>query len=308
MGLTCAARLLDLDCSVDIFSRDDLWKTTSTSAGAYWWPHKTYPEEKVSRWSKETYDEYSKLKSNSQTGVSFQKHFRFCLDPDENTYALHLVQEWKEINGADYGIPCQKAYLVVVPVIDVPIFMPYLRDLVQSKGAQIHIREFNSPAELFPDLDLVVNCSGVWARHLVNDKEVFPIRGQVVRISKLAKIKQSTRIYRKQDQFTLVLPRINDCILGGTAQEGDWSLEISENDTREIIERCSKIVPAVTNCQILGAAVGLRPGRSAVRLELEQIGPNRPIVHNYGHGGGGFTVAWGCASEVANLVREYFSY
>jgi D-amino-acid oxidase len=43
--------------------------------------------------------------------------------------------------------------------------------------------------------------------------------------------------------------------------------------------------------------VGLRPGRTAVRLE--RMGN---IIHNYGHGGGGYTVAWGCASEVGRLA------
>ena len=54
-------------------------------------------------------------------------------------------------------------------------------------------------------------------------------------------------------------------------------------------------------------AVGLRPGRKEVRLELEMAGPSCPIVHNYGHGGGGFTVAWGCANEVARIVQDYLS-
>ncbi|MGB0930912.1 MAG: FAD-dependent oxidoreductase [Chitinophagales bacterium] len=45
--------------------------------------------------------------------------------------------------------------------------------------------------------------------------------------------------------------------------------------------------------------VGLRPYRSTIRLEREE---NQPIVHNYGHGGAGFTVSWGCANEVLQLV------
>ena len=43
--------------------------------------------------------------------------------------------------------------------------------------------------------------------------------------------------------------------------------------------------------------VGLRPARSSVRLERDGR-----VVHCYGHGGAGVTLAWGCAAEVAGLV------
>ena len=307
IGLSSAARLLQLGYAVDIYSRETFSHTTSMAAGAYWWPHKAYPEERVADWAKETYQEYRKLQTDPRTGIRFEKHFRFCLDPDDSAYARHLVDAWQEINGTDYGIACLEAYLVVVPVIDVPTYMPYLKRLVESAGAKFFSKELSSPAELFPAYDLVVNCSGVGARSLVNDHSVFPIRGQVVRIARPPDMPGSIRLYQRQGPLTLILPRLNDCILGGTAQEHDWSLLIREKETREILERCSKVVPAVAECKILSQAVGLRPGRKEVRLELEMAGPNHPIVHNYGHGGGGFSVAWGCANEVARIVQDYLS-
>ncbi|CAM5453721.1 hypothetical protein SVIOM342S_09085 [Streptomyces violaceorubidus] len=46
----------------------------------------------------------------------------------------------------------------------------------------------------------------------------------------------------------------------------------------------------------------LRPARDAVRLEREALPDGRRLVHNYGHGGAGVTVAWGCAQEAARLA------
>ena len=40
------------------------------------------------------------------------------------------------------------------------------------------------------------------------------------------------------------------------------------------------------------------PGRSEVRLELEQVEGGAAVIHNYGHGSIGHTLAWGCAAEV----------
>ena len=54
--------------------------------------------------------------------------------------------------------------------------------------------------------------------------------------------------------------------------------------------------------EIIEDLVGLRPGRTEVRLEKEHI-QSRPLVHNYGHGGSGVTLSWGCADEVVELVN-----
>ena len=53
--------------------------------------------------------------------------------------------------------------------------------------------------------------------------------------------------------------------------------------------------------------VGLRPYRSnGFRLEHEQFG-RRDVIHNYGHGGCGVTLSWGCAQlavELAETIDE----
>jgi D-amino-acid oxidase len=38
-----------------------------------------------------------------------------------------------------------------------------------------------------------------------------------------------------------------------------------------------------------------------VRLERDHVDPR--IVHNYGHGGAGFTLCRGCAEDVAYLIK-----
>ncbi|MFT4843774.1 MAG: D-amino-acid oxidase, partial [Candidatus Azotimanducaceae bacterium] len=47
-----------------------------------------------------------------------------------------------------------------------------------------------------------------------------------------------------------------------------------------------------------------RPYRSTVRLEEESRSDGRRLIHNYGHGGSGYTLAWGCAEDVALLLTS----
>jgi D-amino-acid oxidase len=49
---------------------------------------------------------------------------------------------------------------------------------------------------------------------------------------------------------------------------------------------------------------GIRPCRKTTfRLEAKSLG-SKFLVHNYGHGGAGITMSWGCADEVCRIVKE----
>lgn len=306
IGLTSGIQLLEHGFDVCVFSRDPAARTTSMAAGAYWWPYKAFPIDRVARWATESLQKYRTLALNPTTGISPRKHYRFCKVRDDAIDAIAALADGEQINGLDFGIPCREAYLLTTPLIEVPLFIPFLEDCLLRAGGSILQREISSPAELFSEFDLVVNCSGVWAGTLVNDPKVYPIRGQIVRVSLPEGLTNSIRVVEsRDDQFTLILPRSKDCVLGGTSEPHNWSVMPDEKTSEAIIDRCTKIQPALLGSQILGASVGLRPGRETVRLELEMIAPGKPLIHNYGHGGGGFTVAWGCADEVASLAAAH---
>lgn len=55
---------------------------------------------------------------------------------------------------------------------------------------------------------------------------------------------------------------------------------------------------------VIRTIVGLRPYRAAgFVLRAEPLG-TKVLVHNYGHGGGGFSLSWGCATLAADLVAD----
>ena len=306
MGLSSALKLAEQGHNVTIFDKGDSSQNCSAAAGAYWWPHRIYPESRVRGWAKETYDVYCNEADQPHSGVSFEKHIRVCIDPDDSDYVRHFCPDWRQLENGYKNIEAAAVYELTVPVITVPKYLPSLKQRVMKAGVTIEEREIDSLDSLLAEFNLVINCAGLGAKSLAGDPSVFPIRGQVVSVSQNEEVRNSLRVYQKQDRLTLILPRQNDIILGGTSQDDDWSLKVRDSETREIFERCRSLVPELGASKILGASAGLRPGRYEVRLELERRQGKGDIIHNYGHGGGGYTVFWGCANEVSNMVARLY--
>ena len=90
----------------------------------------------------------------------------------------------------------------------------------------------------------------------------------------------------------------------------DLELTLTWNDT---IRRAGLYVPWLRNClpteQAREPVVGIRPCRiTGVRLELDEALTSIPVSHNYGHGGSGFSLSWGCAEAVKKIVEEKFNH
>jgi D-amino-acid oxidase len=64
------------------------------------------------------------------------------------------------------------------------------------------------------------------------------------------------------------------------------------------------LVPVkVSPSRVIRTMVGLRPFRpQGFVLKAEPFG-NKTLVHNYGHGGGGISLSWGCATLAADLIN-----
>lgn len=69
-----------------------------------------------------------------------------------------------------------------------------------------------------------------------------------------------------------------------------------------MVADCSRVLN-ITKPDVLGERVGIRPFRhSGARVERAQLRDGRVLIHDYGHGGSGFTLSWGCAEAVAAIA------
>jgi D-amino-acid oxidase len=96
-----------------------------------------------------------------------------------------------------------------------------------------------------------------------------------------------------------LFPHRDTVILGGTVADGDWDTEPRPEVAERILADIAAIEPRVLDAPVVAHRVGLRPARPEVRLEAEPLNGGRVLWHNYGHGGAGVTLSWGCAREVA---------
>jgi D-amino-acid oxidase len=198
----------------------------------------------------------------------------------------------------------EDGYVFSTVVVETSVYMGYLMNRFQGLGGEIVCREVSSLNEALEAAEVVVNCAGLYAGLLAGDVEVFPIRGQIVRAEKLP-LDRALFDEDEEHGIAYIVPRSNDCILGGTVEVNNWSLEPDEETAQAILDRCARLSPHVRNARVIEHKVGLRPGRSTVRLEAEPQTEGRLLVHNYGHGGAGITLSWGCAEEAVALFENY---
>jgi len=180
-------------------------------------------------------------------------------------------------------------------------YLPLLLERFRSQGGKVQKRKLNNLDELAGLADVIVNCSGLASYHLVEDKSCFPIRGQVY------KVRAPFQKFFVSSEDHYIYPNHDVVTLSGTHQVNNWNTTVDKNDSKNIWEGVTSLVPSLIHATVLGEHVGLRPGRSTIRLEtkLTPIAQKIiPVVHNYGHGGCGVTLHHGCARDAASLAKD----
>jgi len=298
IGLTSALQLQEAGFQVQLIAKERYDKTLSSKVGAIWFPFEVGPKEKTNTWASLTYKHY-KTEENAENGITLIP-FITAYTQESNTDWTKQLPEGVVRKATKEELPkgIQMAFISNVPLAEPHLYLPYLFQRFLDNGGTFNAREILSLKELASLNTFVINCTGLGAKTLCNDEELHPMRGQILRCKKMAVV--SCADSTKKGALSYVINRSEDCIVGGTDYENDWNKNSEASDTKLILKRLKDLCQEAP--QILETLVGLRPRRHSVRFEFDTTYPN--VFHNYGHGGAGFTLAWGCAIELAQILSK----
>ena len=300
VGLTTGIALLESGLEVEIIAREVSPNLVSDVAAAFWFPYKIVPRERVITWSADSYEVFTALSRDQSSGVVEIPSMHFYEGEAPDPWWTGCARDFRKLGPEELYAPYTSGYAYTSFMIQSPIYMPYLRARFETLGGVIRMAEVRSLLELAPRFQVVVNCSGVGAARLTDDNECYPIRGQILRVKRPEGMPMG--VWETANVF--VACRSSDCIIGGVNEEHDWDLTPRADDRTKLLERCRVFKPELLSAEVIGDVVGLRPGRTVVRLEAEKLAADYTVIHNYGHAGGGYTTSWGCAAEVLRHVSE----
>ncbi|OBH22005.1 FAD-dependent oxidoreductase [Mycobacterium sp. E3247] len=287
-------------------------------------------------WARYSYIRFARLAADPRTGVSLRPAvFYFSRPVDEDPAELtKMIEVERFVPGfmrdpdliAAHGVSPDAgvvdAYSYLAPTIDTDWYLAWLGRQSEAAGVTVSRRSVRGPLadqedELLAEygVELIINCSGLGARELAGDPTVVPHRGALLRVvndgNYMPRVTAAHAVANdtstdNQDMVFIVPRGANRLLLGGLVETGEYSTDLALDSyapLREMLDRCTRFLPILRDARldpVDPVRVGLRPFREGgVRLQHE---PGTRVVHNYGHGGAGVTLSWGCADEAAQLA------
>ncbi|XP_050563782.1 D-amino-acid oxidase [Spodoptera frugiperda] len=312
-GLTCAVKIKETykDFDVVLISSEFTPNTTGDGSGGLWYPFicGETPDDLVRKWGSETYKYLHELYRSGGHGVSllpvyslYRTKEKFCKPTwSDIVYGYQvldeqLLKDCSQLFSAEYGA----GHTFLTFVIPAPKFLAYLQERFErANGKLVRAKITSLQDPILEPYDVVVNCTGLGARWLVPDDTVVPVRGQITKV----KAPWMNLVVIDEEGDNYIIPNSETCVLGGTHQS-DYNTDVCAADTDFIMDGCKKMMPGFEKAEIVKHWVGLRPARRSIRLEPEERN-GKLIIHNYGHGGSGFTLFWGCGNEVLNILQKH---
>ena len=258
-------------------------------------------------------------KKNRMTG--FQRH------PNNGK----SMESWlKDIGiGEPYWKQLKDAYTHNAPIVNTDKAMKYLMAHIRNKGADMETLLVKMPlkeqlAKHGYTPDGVINATGLGAENLGDPTDVFPVRGAIKRIANTdnEKFKNLDEAYLVPTQVVdptspndhtktvFLVPRSDEILIVGSIVQpynDDLDLTADSPEVENMWKRARTFLPSLDDAKVIEEyplAQGLRPFTAKNAKVRADTSSGLNLVHNYGHGGSGWTLAVGCARTAVYLLEQ----
>lgn len=243
MGLSTARLLQRQGRDVTIYAKGLPPETTSNVAGALWLPTSVFNQQKVGTAFLEQFGVACKRSNEAfQTLVGGDYGVRWI-----ETFELRgdaPAQERELAGGAQlypdtkihkdpkqyFGFPHTRQFSTML--IEPSVYMRALMRDYQIAGGRVVVKEFRGCEEIEALKEpVVMNCTGLGARELFDDRTLIPVRGQLEFL-----LPQPELDYCYLMGSYYMFPRSDGVVLGGTFEHERWALEADPTQTADILE------------------------------------------------------------------------
>ena len=313
-----------------------LWEWPPAVCGSHGAPRSL---ERSKKWCMTTYNKFKKIHAefgSEETGLYLKDAYFYFKDILENRPTeLRKMNELKDkVDGFQRGLHIVKetidlsfkggikdAYKHMAPMTNTDVYMKWLLQYVKDIGCEIIqskitvnvvqneqelLRRFNAKA--------IVNCAGLGSIATTGDTSMYPLRGALVRVKNLGKVVRDAHCISHEESssneqdIVYIVPRGDDLVvLGGLTQQDQWGTDISVEVPiiQQMYDGCLEFLQELRELPLdekEPVRTGLRP-LTKENVCVERV-PNTHVFYNYGHGGSGVTLSWGCSQEIVQLVEQ----
>lgn len=159
-GLTTAVVLAEAGCRVTVWSAEPPERTTSAAAGALWGPYLTEPRDAIRRFSLTSLGALTDLAGVPGTGVSLVRGIEAGREPLDPPDWADLLPDFAFCAESELPDGFVAGWRFTAPLIDMPVYLAYLRKRLERAGSSVEIRRVDALSEAAVACPIVINCTG----------------------------------------------------------------------------------------------------------------------------------------------------
>ena len=262
VGLATARLAQEAGFAVTIYTKALPPQTTSNVAGGQWFPFSVSdPDKRTPQFNQQflaaaefAYRRYQ-IMLGSRYGIRWIRNYYPTNDGlletgylgKQSVFALRMMPELRDLVPAEYPFPVYKQVRQFdTLLIEPPIYLAAMLDEFLIAGGKVVVREFPDRAAIMQLSEtLVFNCTGLGAKALFQDDELTPIKGQLTFLLPQPEVQYAVLL---GDLY--MFPRSDGILLGGTHEEGVWSLDPDPVKKRDIVSRHAAFFNGFRGCKV----------------------------------------------------------